>query len=40
MIFEVEAMCTDFASLGQPDVHASEGAGELSSQKIVREVQR
>ena len=40
MIFEVEAMCADFASLGQPDVRASESAGEFLSQRILREVQR
>ena len=39
MIFEVEAMCTDFASLGQPDVHAGESVGEFASQKTIRRVQ-
>ena len=40
MIFEVEAMCTDFTSLGQPDVHAAGSAGEFASQKTIRRVQR
>ena len=39
MIFEVEAMCTDFASLGQPDVCAAKSAGEFASQKTTRRVQ-
>ena len=38
MIFEVEAMCTDFASLGQPDVRAAESAGEFAGQRMVRKV--
>ena len=29
IIFEVEVMCIDFASLGQPDVCAAESAGEF-----------
>jgi hypothetical protein len=40
MIFEVEVMCTDFASLGQPDVRAAESAGEFASQKTIRRLQR
>jgi hypothetical protein len=35
MIIEVEAMCTDFTSLGQPVVRAAESAGESGGQRIV-----
>jgi hypothetical protein len=40
MIFEVEAMCTNFALLEQPDVCTAKSAGEFVSQKIIRKVQR
>ena len=40
MIFEVEAMCTNFALLGQPDVYTTESVGEFVSQKMIRKMQR